>query len=219
MTMWGKLLRKSRRRQKDNELYYATHYHLVPLYVLSGILLIGLLLMGCYVRYLWAAQQNAGFQRLGDLSAKAVDDQFLTAVVNPTDKKQYVYPASVRFTTADPYQQLRYSYDPGSTNDRNGMAIGITTSQLLRDMEQPLQNLRPKNFNLVSQLQICSKLYVLRFEPGVTQYGGFTPFAQITLKDGRTAYLHKNTNCLTETNDGGVTIASLEKMLKTVESY
>ena len=52
----------------------------------------------------------------------------------------------------------------------------------------------------------------------VPQYGGFSPLTQVKLKDGRTAYIHKNTNCLTETNDGNET-AALETTLQTVESY
>jgi len=216
--MWGTRL-KGRRPSKNSELYYATHYHLVPLYVLSGILLIGMLLMACYVRFLWASQQNSDFQHLGEMTARSTDNLFLPAVPNVADKKQYVYPVNIRFTSTDPYQELRYSYDPGSSNDKDGAAIGITTTRLLQNLEAPLQNVGPSNFNLVTQLQECSKLYVLRFEPGSTQYGGFTPFAQIALKDGRTAYIHKNTNCIPEADDGGGDVVSLEAMLKTVESY
>lgn len=217
--MWGKKQQKSSGRSATSELYYATHYHLIPLYIICGLLIVAVLLMACYERFLWVAHQDDTARRIASTTIQATENLFLPTVTDQTDKKQYVYPSNIRFTTTDPYQTLRFTYSPGSSADKNGASIGIVTSGLLQSLEMPLRQDRAKLAGNILKLEQCSRLYVIRFQPGVTQYGGFSPFKDIKLKDGRTAYMHKNTNCLPEIDDSTKPVAALETTLQTIESY
>jgi hypothetical protein len=212
--------RKTKSPERAGEFYYATHYHLIPLYVISGVLIVAMLLMGCYLRFLWTTEQANAFARTGPLMAQGAEDSLLQMTMNPADKKQYVAAANIRFTSTDPYQIMRYSYDPGDALVKNGAAIGVTTSSVIRRFEEPLMhNLTPQNFDYVNRFQQCTKLYVIRFQAGATQYGGYSPFKDVKLKDGRTAYIHKNTNCLNDTIGDSAEIKQLEATLLTIESY
>jgi hypothetical protein len=216
--MWGKRQTKSQ-KGVQGEIYYATHYHLIPLYVICGLLIVVTLVMGCFVRFIWQNQQTGVWQQTGANIIAANNDRFLAATAEPADKKQYIYPVNIRFMTIDPYQQLRYTYDPGASASTNTATVGITTSDLLKAAGQPLQNLGPRNFNIVNQLQECSRLYVIRFQPGSTQYGGFTPFITVKLKDNRTAYVYKNTSCINDQMDGAQLVSDLETTIRSIESY
>src|SRR4051812_28115132 len=130
--MWEKIIRKFKKPARDSELYYAAHYHFLPLYIISGLLIVAVIVIGLYVRLLWVSDNQNQWHTVGASFIRSNDERFLSASANPADKKQYVYPASVRFTSADPYQIIRYTYNPGDTPDKAGVTLGLTTSALLR---------------------------------------------------------------------------------------
>lgn len=217
--MWEKLRRQFDSRNRRGEVYYATHHHLVPLYVLIGILIVTVIFLGSYVSVLWKNVDRDAWLNTARAVIDANDKLYLPATVNPGDKKQYVYSANVRFPASDPYDSLRYSFDPGAAGTATSSTVVITTEDTLQDYTQPLLARPEMQAELVPPLQQCSKLYAIRFEPGVVQFGGFTPLQEIRLRDGRTAYIHKNTSCVPKSTAAMNRLDKIEKVVLGVESY
>src|SRR5690349_6212104 len=136
--MWDKIRRQFDRKNRSGELYYATHHHLIPLYVLVGICLVALLMMSSFVAVMWSNTQRDVNQATASVAIKAVNDLYLPAVVSPTEKKQYVYSAAVRFPITDPYNTFRYSFDPGLAGSRTSSTVVLTTVQTLQEYEAPI---------------------------------------------------------------------------------
>lgn len=210
---------KSKHQGLSGEYYYASHHHLIPLYVLSGIAILALLVLGCFVAVLWQNNDRSSYMPAVNTTISSVENLYLPAAINPSEKKQYIYPSQTRFAITDPYDTLRYTYDPGMQGTPASSTITLTTSKTLQELEAPMLH-RPEAVHSYSpKLQQCARLYVVRFEPGVTAYGGFAPFRDVKLNDGRTAYIHKNINCVPSTTDGMTTIEKVEKTILSIESY
>jgi hypothetical protein len=217
--MWEKLRRQFDRSNRSGELYYATHHHLVPLYVLVGICMLAILVMASYLTVAWQGGQREAWRSVSQMVIDANKNVYLAATVVPAEKKQYVYSANVRFPIDNPYDQLKYSFDAGTGASRTSSSIGISTDWALRELEAPIMNNPEKAFDYVPTLQQCSKLYVIRFEAGSLPEGGFAPLQDIRLKDGRTAYIHKNVSCVPKSTATMNEQDKLEAVLKAVESF
>ena len=203
----------------SKEYRYAAHHHLIPLYVLSGIALLAVLVLGCFLAVLWQTNQRQSYLPSARTAIDAVENLYLPAVLSPTEKKQYVYSANIRFAAADPYDTIRYTFDPGIAGTPTGSTVGITTSKTLKGLETPLLNRPDRSAELGTRLQQCAQLYAIRFEPGLTPYGGFMPLKDVKLKDGRTAYIHKNSNCVPPSVQAMTDLDDIETIISSVESY
>lgn len=223
--MWDKL-HKTRLWQRwhkksgfDRELTYASHHHMLPLYALSATAITGVLVVGCFVTVLWQNNQTEALKPVINTAVQAVDSQYLPTTINPTEKKQYIYPANIRFAALDPYNLLRYNYDPGIAGTPTSATLLITTQNDLKNLESAaLAN--PKDSNaLLDKLQQCKSLYAIRFVPGVTPFGGFAPLQEVKLKDGRTAYIHKNSQCVPTSTEDMNALDNIETAVLSIESY
>lgn len=211
--------RKPKEAGLSSEYHYASHHHLIPLYVLSGLAILAILVIGCFVVILWQNTMRDSFRPAATATISAVENLYLPTVIVPVEKKQYVYSANIRFAAPDPYDGLRYAYDPGTTNTRTSSTITLTTTGTLKNLEAPLLNNPVRAAEYTPRLQQCGRLYVIRFEPGLTPYGGFGPLQDVKLRDGRTAYIHKNTGCVPSTPQAMTTLDDIEKTILSVESY
>jgi hypothetical protein len=217
--MWDKLLKRNKKSTYVREYNYASHHHLIPLYILSGITILTLLVMGCFVTVLWQTSQREAFRPLAAMSVDTIENLYLSAVVVPAEKKQYVYSANVRFPVSDAYDTFRYSYDPGVAKSRTSSTITLTTTKMLHDYESLIINNPQKATAYLPKLQECSRLYVIRFEPGLVPFGGFSSIGEAKLKDGRVAYIHKNVNCVPSSTEAMTVADGLEQNLRAIESY
>lgn len=217
--MWDKLLKRNKKSTYVREFNYASHHHLIPLYILSGVCIVAIVVIGCYVTVLWQNDQREAFRPYAAMAVNAVEDLHLAAVVVPAEKKQYVYSANVKFPVGDAYETLRYTYDPGVAKSKTSSTITLTTSQMLRDYKTIILNNPHKAAAYLPKLQECSRMYVIRFEPGLVPFGGFSSIADVKLKDGRTAYIHKNVNCVPSSTRAMTVADELEQQLRAVESY
>jgi hypothetical protein len=211
--------RKNRESGLVREYSYASHHHLIPLYVLIGLLVVAFLVVVCFVSVLWQNNQREILRADANTAVQAHRSTYLTAAISPAEKKQYVYSASVRFPVDDPYNVFRYSYDPGISRTKTSSIITISTSRTIQQLEAPVLGNPAKAWDYIPDLQQCSRLYVIRFEPGVTPYGGFAPLKDIKLKDGRTAYVHKNTMCVPRSTQAMNDLDAIEKNILAIESY
>jgi hypothetical protein len=219
--MWGLYTVKKHRDASGlaKEYSYASHHHLIPLYVLGGITLLVLIVVGCYVSILWQSYQRDVNRDTAFASVENVENLYISTDISPSEKKQYVYSANVRFATSDPYNNLRYQYDPGINGSKTSSTLTFTTTPTLRSLSIAVENNPARLPVTLPRLQECSRLYVVRFEPGVTTYGGFAPLKDIKLKDGRTAYIHKNTNCVPQSTQAMNQLEEIEKTILSIESY
>lgn len=217
--MWEKIRRQFDRSNRSGELYYATHHHLIPLYVLVGICLVAILVMACYLSVAWQGGQREAWRSASEMAIDANKNLYLPSAVVPVEKKQYIYSANLRFPVNNPYDQIRYSFDPGNNPTATSGSIGVTTDWALRELESPIMNNPERIFDYIPQLQQCSKLYVIRFVSGSLPDGGFAPLQDIRLKDGRTAYVHKNITCIPESTVMMHEQDKLETILKAAESF
>lgn len=211
--------KKSREQRLSREYYYASHHHLIPLYVLSGISLLAVLVMGCFLAVLWESNERDIYTPYAHYNIRALENEYLPAAVEPAEKKQYLFPAAVRFAVDDPYDILRYSYDPAVPAIKTTSTFTLTTSKTLQDIAAPMFSNPEKIPEYLPRMVQCAKLYILRFEPGATPDGGFVPFKDIALKDGRTAYVHKNTGCVPNSTQAMNALEKIEKIILSVESY
>jgi hypothetical protein len=209
----------SRDQSLSREYYYASHHHLIPLYVLVGINMLAILVTGCFLAALWQNDERDSYLPSVNSNIRDLENLYLPAFIEPAEKKQYLYPAGIRFALDNPYDTLRYSYDPAAPMVRTANTYTITTTKTLQDLETPMLRNPKQGSALYSQAQQCARLYVVRFEPGVTTYGGFVPLQDVKLKDGRTAYIHKNTSCVPQTTQAMNNLDAIEKIVLSVESY
>lgn len=220
--MWDKLRKLRlwhRKNGIDRELMYASHHHMLPLYALSATAVTGVLVLGCFVGVLWQDSQTAALKPAIDTAVRATDSQYLPTTISPTDKKQYIYAANIRFAALDPYNTLRYNYDPGIGSTPTSTTLLLTTQNDLSNLESAALR-SPKNSSvLLQRLEQCKSLYAIRFVPGVTPFGGFAPLKEIKLKDGRTAYVHKNSQCVPTSTQDMNALDNIETAVLSVESY
>lgn len=207
------------RDELAREYRYASHHHLIPLYILSGISIVALVVISCFLVVLWQNGLRESFRPAAGSVIQNVENQYIPAAVQPAEKKQYIYSASVRFPISDPYNTLRYAYDPGINPTRTSAVLTLTTSPTLQALEAPILQSPDRTSNLEARLQECARLYVIRFEPGLTAYGNFAPLKEVPLKDGRTAYIHKNTSCVPSSVQAMNQLDSVEKDLLAIESF
>jgi hypothetical protein len=205
----------------SKEYFYASHHHLIPLYILSGVIL-SILVIGCYTAVLWQNAQREALRPLASLSVSAVEDLYAPAVVVPTEQKQYIYNAFIRFPVASSSNSgdtLRYNFDPGVAPSRTSSTISLSTTNVMQAYRTLVINNPEKAVHNITKLQECSRQYVIRFVPGLVPFGGYTSLADVKLKDGRTAYIHKNVNCVPATTNAMTSIDAVEKSLLAIESY
>lgn len=217
--MWEKIRRQFDRTNRSGELYYATHHHLVPLYVLLGAVIVALIFMGSYVSILWKNVDRDALLTSARYVIDANEGLYLPTVINPLEKKQYVHSANIRFPLADPYNSVRYSFDPGAAGTTTSSQVVITTDQTLREYASPLLANPEKSPEHTQSLQQCTKLYAVRFEPGLVSFGGFTPLKEVKLKDGRTAYIHKNASCVPASTAAMNQLDKIEQTILGIESF
>lgn len=211
--------KKSPEAELKREFRYASHHHLIPLYVLAGAAIVAILVLSCFVIVLWQVLQDNSHEPAAVNAVSALEQQYLPATVSPIEKKQYVYSANVRFPVSDPYNTFRYTYDPGQDNTKTSAVITLSTSQVLQKFESPLLQDPAHSSKYIWNMQECTRLYVIRFQPGVTQFGGFTPLKDVPLKDGRTAYIHKNTMCVPDSSAAMDVIETLDAEVSSIESF
>lgn len=217
--MWDFLLTKKEKKELGREFSYATHHHLVPLYAISGVLIVALIVLGCFLTILWQQfNEREAFRPLAALSVQAHEDLYVPAVIVPAEKKQYIPSANIRFMTDDPYNAFRYEFDPGLAASKTSSTIILTTYRTLQELKAPIIS-DPSRVQHITKLQQCSRLYVIRFEPGLTPFGNFAPLKDVKLKDGRTAYLHKNAGCVPSSTQEMNRLDTLEKTVLSIESY
>jgi hypothetical protein len=202
----------------QEEYRYASHHHLIPLYILSGIAIVTILVLSCFIGVMWQTQQRDSFRPAALNTIQTVESLYVPASVQPAEKKQYIYSANIRFPLSDPYQTLRYAYDPGTAATNTSATITLTTSPILQMLEAPLMQ-NPSNPDFNTNLQQCAKVYVIRFIPGATPFGNFAPLKDIKLKDGRTVYVHKNTACVPTSVQEMNQLDGIEKNILGVESF
>lgn len=202
-----------------SEYSYASKHHLVPLYFLSGVALLGFLVLLCFVVVFWQNTERDGFKSTVESIITNAENLYIPTTIVPTEKKQYVYSANIRFPISSPYDTLRYSYDPGINSSPTSPTIVLTTTSTLQSLEAALRK-NPERINQYStSFQTCARLYVIRFTPGDIAYGGFIPFKQIKLKDGRTAYIQKNATCVPDSTQAMNQLDEVEKDLSAIESF
>lgn len=201
------------------EYHYATHHHLIPLYAIVAIVILATLVMGCFTAVLWQISQKNSWQTSANQTIADTENLYVPAALSPAEKKQYIYPASIRFPLADPYNTLRYSYDPGSPNAPNSSTIVITTDQTLRSLEAPIRQNPWRVSDMEPNLQQCSRLFIIRFVHGDVPYGGFEPVQDVKLKDGRTATISHNIQCVPSSTAAMNQLDELQQVITAVESY
>lgn len=212
------------KRNIDNEFTreyrYASRHHLIPLYVLSGVLLVALIVTGCFVAVLWnISEQNAA--RLSSARSIGLYTQtYYPADVAPAEKKQYIYQANIKFVADNPNIGIRYNFDPGisASATKTSSTTTISTEKHMVELitKSTYNALSP---NVTEQLQRCSRLFIIRFEPGVTAAGGFVIHKQVKLKDGRTAYIHKNSSCVPKSTQAMNDIDAVDRVVSSIESF
>jgi hypothetical protein len=168
---------------------------------------------------LWQSDQRQSYEPAASTAVQSVENLYLPASIQPSEKKQYIYSANVRFPISDPYSTLRYAYDPGINPATTSAILTLTTTRTLQTLEAPLKDRPDLSSALEARLQQCARLYIVRFEPGLTQYGDFAPLKEVRLKDGRTAYIHKNTECVPDSVQAMNQLDITEKDILAIESF
>jgi hypothetical protein len=217
--MWDKIRRQFDRKNRSGELYYATHHHLIPLYALVGITMILTIVTSLFVAVLWHDTKNNETLKLANTVADTVDASYLPTTVSPTEKKQYVYSADVRFAIDSPYDTLLYSFDPGQAGTKTSATIALTASSRINKFVVAMNHDPEHAGTYAGQLSKCAKLYIIRFQPGAIAEGGFAPLTEVKLKDGRTAYVHKNSRCVPGSTADMNAIDKVERSVLTIESF
>lgn len=213
------MLFKRKQPRLAREYAYASHHHLIPLYLLAGIAIFGVAITASFVTVLWQKTERESYLPAAQATVNAVEDLFIPTALAPAEKKQYVYPANIRLTAADPYESLRFSYDPGATDIKTSGFVTFTTESTLEKLTSPLLKRPELTSAYLPKLQQCARMYAVRFEPGLIPLGGFTLLKDVPLKDGRTAYLHKNTACVPGTTQEMTALDKIEQVVLSVESY
>lgn len=189
--------------------------HFIILYALVGILTITTILGGVFAKHAWYRTNDTTTSELRGLIREAAENLSQHAVIDPKEKKQYVYQASLRFPLADyPRNNFRYTYYPSDPSVHQGEEVLLTTDNALLFGYQKVQG--PELFDHVPQYQRCTRLFKIQFS---LQYKpeahGDDSYKQVGVKqlaDGRTAYLYKQNGCAAPVDD-------LEPILMQVESY
>lgn len=217
--MWDKILRRNKKSPYVREYQYASHHHLIPLYILSGVSILTLLVLGSFTAVLWQNDQRDAYRPFAEMSVRSNRDLYVPTVIVPAEQKQYVYSANVRFPVTNPQHTLRFNFDPGINPTRTSSTISLTTASTMQAYESLVLNDPEKAAANIPKLQECNRQYVIRFVPGLVPFGGYTSFQEIKLKDGRTAYLHKNINCVLSSTAAMTEADNIEKTLLAIESY
>lgn len=202
-----------------SEYRYASKHHLIPLYFLSGVAILGFVVLLCFVMVFWQNTERDSFRSTVESTITNVENLYIPTTIVPSEKRQYVYSANVRFPISSPYNTFRYAYDPGINASPTSPTITLTTTRTLQSLEAQLRANPERIGTYSANFQTCARLYVLRFTPGDIAYGGFIPFKQIKLKDGRTAYIQKNATCVPDSTQAMNQLDEVEKDLTAVESF
>lgn len=217
--MWGNIRRQLDRKNRKGELYYATHHHLIPLYIISGINLVILIVLCSFVTVLWQNTQREALRPAAEQAARVAEDTYIPVQTSPAEKKQYIPSASIRFPIGDTYNLLRYSYEPGITRTPSSSTIILTTHDTVNNYSRLLMDNPQLATSITSQKKHCIPLFVIRFQAGAVPAGGFVPTGDIRLRDGRTAYIHKNANCVPGNTADMNALDDIENVVLSIESY
>jgi hypothetical protein len=113
---------------------------------------------------------------------------------------------------------ILYSYTPASTAD-NGDVIDeeVTITSSLVMSSAKVQGMSAQGvaafLESTPQLQACSRAFVIKFVDKKPQFAETTLQTKVSLKDGRTAYIHKGVGCKVPNSQ------DLQNTLLTVRSY
>jgi hypothetical protein len=170
-------------------------------------------LLGAKVRLLWSAH-NSDLSAVKGLVKDATENIYRPTIIDPKEKKQYIYEVSVRFpAAAQRSENFRYSYYPAGNNMKAQIIIASDQSLITA-----YNALGSEVFKNMPTYQRCSKEFILQFDEGIDQ-PDFTLAATEPLADGRTAYLYKNATCDKLFNDSSVNITGHQHTLEAIESY
>jgi hypothetical protein len=206
-------------RELASEYRYASRHHLVPLYILAGAAVLGVLVLICFTVVLWQSMQQDSNRMTVESTIQSAENLYLPTTISPAEKKQYVYSANIRFPISSPYNAFRYAYDPGVAGTSTSASLMVSTDRNLQGLESQLRKYPDKIDTYSASFQQCAKLYIIRFAPGLPPEGGFAPLKDIKLKDGRTAYIQKNITCVPSSVQAMNQLDQTEKDILAVESF
>jgi hypothetical protein len=203
----------------NNEYRYASHHHLIPLYILSAVALLGFIVLTCFVMIFWQNTERDSYRPTVESTITSAENSYIPTTISPTEKKQYIYSANIKFPINNPYDTFRYAYDTGQNLTPTSPSITLTTTRTLQSLETALRSDPAKVNSRSARFQECARLYTIRFVGGSSMYGGFTPLKDIKLKDGRTAYIQKNMSCVPDSVQAMNELDMIEKDISAIESF
>jgi hypothetical protein len=191
------------------------HVAILLLFIITATLAVSTGLLGAKVRILWAVH-NSDMSTVKQLIKDANERVYHPAIINPAERKQYIYESSLRFPLADAATlNLRYFYAPADTaaNTKEQVIVATETS-----INAAYNTLGTNVFANVAAYQRCSKEFIIQFNEDAGQEG-FTKTAAKQLADGRTAYIYKNTSCSETFKDAGLNMDAQQAIVDAIESY
>lgn len=147
----------------------------------------------------------------------AVDGLRKPVPVNYVNGDSYFAEAKVYVPFMQSLQTLLYGYSPASTQDgeRFDEELIVTSSSVISAAKVSGMGAQGVSAFLetIPQLQACSRAFLIKFVDATPQYSSdYKLQAKVSLADGRTAYVYKDTGCKTHTGE-------LQNALLTIRSY
>jgi hypothetical protein len=208
-------MKKSQKSSKITQKL-AQNKALLNLYLMVLILFGVVVIMGS-VFWNMRVRSDNDFSVVRGLIIKAVEDLYMPTIVDPKEKKQYIYEASVRFPVSTAFNNFRYYHIAADANTPSSEEISIATNNSIWVGVGRL-NSGISLFDQVPDFQRCSKEFTIRFVNSADIDPDFNLVNTKLLADGRTAYLYKNSSC----NDfyaGAVDVDAHHTILEAIESY
>ncbi|HEX7963088.1 MAG TPA: hypothetical protein VF466_00710, partial [Candidatus Saccharimonadales bacterium] len=177
---------------KRSESYYVKAA-LCVLSVATAILLVAVIVLGCWLHTMWWRQNTDTFA-IRSLLRDAINGLYQPTVVGPREKLQYAYQASVDFPLPTGDQQpFRYGYVAAENGFKEQLTL--TTQTVLNAGFSQLAGANPAElFKHVPTYQRCSTELIVQFAKDVGD-DKFALAAAKKLNDGRTAYIYQNEYC------------------------
>lgn len=192
--------------------------HVFILYIAALVILVGI--AGIVAFLVRPIQQDTAANTLviRTYIKEAVENMSHPTTIDPKEKKEYIYEASVRFP-AQPSNNFRYAYTPKKDDTKE--EILIVSDPVFSAASSGLSGATAEQlFSNVPRLQACIREFVIYFEEGLNGYDGeYDLVSTIRLADGRTAYLHRNKTCASHYDDDALNVATDQAILEKLESY
>lgn len=185
----------------------------------SLLLLIALIVIGGYVRTLWANQQGSGTD-IRTLLKSAITGLYEPASISPKDGLQYAYEARVAFPlAATGAQNFQYGVDMPA-GDISKAKLTLTTARTLSAGYAQLSGQTVSQiFTHVPTYQRCTLEFIVQFGAKDDGNAGFSAVATVKTKDGRTAYIYQNKDCAAFYKRTGINTDADLVTLKAMQSY